>query len=127
MRRAVLHARQRLRRPRIRRVPKKTIQAANAASLIRIVREFRPPPERHQVYIAHDAKTLVDHGLTSAFSGGATRPAIEVAVRDDIAGGRIAGPRLKASSFERSISARGGRMFERDALASFVADMVPMA
>ncbi len=93
----------------------------------RIVRDFKPAPERHQFYVAHNAKVMLDHGFTSAFSGGATRPAIEVAVRDEIAEGWIPGPRLKASSFERAIpeldGKRGGDLEE---LEKFVTEMTKL-
>jgi imidazolonepropionase-like amidohydrolase len=69
----------------------------------RIVPSFMPPVEDHVFYTAHNAKTLLDYGFTSAFSGGATRPGIEVRLRDEIAAGFVPGPRLKAASFERSI------------------------
>jgi imidazolonepropionase-like amidohydrolase len=69
----------------------------------RIVPTFMPPVEDHVFYTAHNAKTLIDYGFTSAFSGGATRPLIEVKLRDEIAKGFVPGPRLKAASFERSI------------------------
>jgi imidazolonepropionase-like amidohydrolase len=69
----------------------------------RIVPSFMPPVEDHVFFTAHNAKTILDHGYTSAFSGGATRPQIEVKLRDEIAAGFLPGPRLKAASFERSI------------------------
>lgn len=72
-------------------------------SVDRKVAGFMPPPERHSYIIAHNAKTILDYGFTSAFSGGATRPAIEVALRDEIAAGYLPGPRLKAASFERAL------------------------
>ena len=31
----------------------------------RIVKEFMPPVERHLLYAAHNAKTLLDHGFTT--------------------------------------------------------------
>lgn len=68
----------------------------------RIVDAFFPPLEEHVFYTAHNAKTLLDYGFTSALSGGATRPAIEVKLRDEIANGFLPGPRLKAASAERS-------------------------
>ena len=74
------------------------------SSVDRIVREFVPASvEEHVLITAHNAKTILDHGYTSAFSGGATRPAVEVKVRDEIAAGYIPGPRLKAASFERAV------------------------
>ena len=74
------------------------------SSIGRIVRERLPAPEKHQFIVAHNAKVLLEHGFTSAFSGGATRPNIEVTVRDEIAAGWLPGPRIKASSFERGAS-----------------------
>ena len=68
----------------------------------RIVATFFPPLEEHAFYTAHNAKTLLDYGFTSALSGGATRPALEVKLRDEIAAGFLPGPRLKASSSERN-------------------------
>ena len=53
--------------------------------------------------VAHNARTIFDHGYTSAFSGGANRPQIEVKLRDEIAAGYLPGPRIKASSFERAV------------------------
>lgn len=69
----------------------------------RIVPTFMPPVEDHVFFTAHNAKTILDHGYTSAFSGGATRPLIEVKLRDEIAKGFVPGPRLKAASFERAV------------------------
>jgi imidazolonepropionase-like amidohydrolase len=69
----------------------------------RIVPTFMPPVEEHAYIAAHNAKTLLDYGFTSAFSGGATRPQVEVRLREEIAAGFLPGPRLKAASFERSI------------------------
>ena len=66
-------------------------------SIDRKVPGMMPPPERHSYITAHNAKTILDHGYTSAFSGGATRPEIEVALRDEIAAGYLPGPRLKAA------------------------------
>lgn len=72
-------------------------------SIDRKVPMFVPPPEQHAYITAHNAKTILDHGYTSAFSGGATRPQVEVALRDEIAAGYLPGPRLKAASFERAL------------------------
>ena len=70
-------------------------------SVDRIVPTFLPSAEQHAYITAHNAKTLLDFGFTSAFSGGAIRPAIEVALRDEIAAGFLPGPRIKAASTER--------------------------
>ena len=69
----------------------------------RLVPSFMPPVEEHVFVTAHNAKTILDYGYTSAFSGGATRPQIEVRLRDEIARGFLPGPRIKAASFERAV------------------------
>jgi imidazolonepropionase-like amidohydrolase len=74
----------------------------------RLVRNFMPPVEEHAYITAHNAKTLLDYGYTSAFSGGATNPRIEVKLRDEIAAGFLPGPRIKAASFERSVQGNSG-------------------
>ena len=48
----------------------------------------------------HNAQVLIDHGFTSAYSAGAIKPGIEAALRDEIAAGRVVGPRLRAASME---------------------------
>jgi imidazolonepropionase-like amidohydrolase len=48
----------------------------------------------------HNAQVLVDHGFTSAYSAGAIKPGIEAVLRDEIAAGRVVGPRLRAASME---------------------------
>ena len=74
------------------------------SSLDRIVTGGLPPPEQHQFVTIHNAQVLLDHGFTSCFSGGAARPNIEVALRDEIDAGWLPGPRIKAASFERGAS-----------------------
>jgi imidazolonepropionase-like amidohydrolase len=74
------------------------------SSVDRIVKMMMPPPEEHVFHVVHNAKVLLDFGFTSAFSGGATRPGIEVKLRDEIAAGFLPGPRLKAASFERNVA-----------------------
>jgi imidazolonepropionase-like amidohydrolase len=74
----------------------------------RIVRSFMPSVEEHAFITLHNAMTIFDHGYTSAFSGGATRPRIEVQLRDEIAAGYLPGPRIKAASFERSVQGNAG-------------------
>lgn len=68
--------------------------------------QFEPrfvlPPDEMQVTAARNARILLDHGFTSVFSAGALGESVEVALRDDFASGRLPGPRLLASTFERS-------------------------
>jgi imidazolonepropionase-like amidohydrolase len=91
----------------------------------RIVPSFMPPVEDHVFYTAHNAKTLLDYGFTSAFSGGATRPGVEVKLRDEIAKGFLPGPRLRAASFERSIDGnRPGYGKGVEEVAKFCREMI---
>lgn len=97
----------------------------------RMVRSFMPPVEEHAYITAHNAKILLDHGFTSAFSGGSTRPQVEVKLRDEIAAGFLPGPRLKATSFERSVDGVGGDQARNKAadladLEKFCRDMIAL-
>ena len=91
----------------------------------RILKEEMPPLEKHFYYMLHNAKTLLDHGFTSAYSGGAVRPALEVALRDEIAAGWVPGPRLKASSFERNVQGERNKWsMDYDEAVQFANDMI---
>jgi imidazolonepropionase-like amidohydrolase len=52
------------------------------------------PPEDHTLLTARNALRLLDAGFTSCFSAAASKPRLDVAVRDAIARGDIPGPRL---------------------------------
>jgi imidazolonepropionase-like amidohydrolase len=61
-----------------------------------------PSPDEHLAIAERNARILLDHGFTSAYSAGSLTPVpTEVRVRDRIAAGLAAGPRLRAASFER--------------------------
>ncbi|MFI6028056.1 amidohydrolase family protein [Amycolatopsis magusensis] len=61
-----------------------------------------PSPDEHLALAARNARILLDHGFTSAYSAGSLTPVpTEVRLRDRIAAGLAAGPRLRAASFER--------------------------
>jgi imidazolonepropionase-like amidohydrolase len=61
-----------------------------------------PSPEEHLAIAARNAKIMLDHGFTSAYSAGSLTPVpTEVILRDQLAAGAAAGPRLRAASFER--------------------------
>src|SRR6185295_18062178 len=66
------------------------------------VEKFYPqlvlPPDEMQIAIERNARILLDHGFTSAYSAGALDDRIEVGLRDAIALGRTPGPRLPAST-----------------------------
>ncbi|SEF24013.1 Imidazolonepropionase [Amycolatopsis pretoriensis] len=61
-----------------------------------------PSPDEHLALAERNARILLDHGFTSAYSAGSLTPVpTEVRLRDRIAAGLAAGPRLRAASFER--------------------------
>lgn len=61
-----------------------------------------PTPDEHLALAERNARILLDHGFTSAYSAGSLTPVpTEVRLRDRIAAGLAAGPRMRAASFER--------------------------
>ena len=61
-----------------------------------------PTPDEHLEIAKRNAKILLDHGFTSAYSAGSLTPVpTEVVLRDQIAAGAAVGPRMRAASFER--------------------------
>jgi imidazolonepropionase-like amidohydrolase len=69
---------------------------------------FMLPPEEMMLAAARNARILLDHGFTSVFSAGALGERIEVVLRDEFARGGLPGPRLLASTIERSPEAAEG-------------------
>lgn len=69
------------------------------------------PPEEHTLLTARNAKTLLDHGFTSAYSAASAKLRLDIVIRNAIAAGQIAGPRLKACGPE--ITVTGGLGDER--------------
>lgn len=67
----------------------------------RIVHGMYLPPEELMLTAARNARLLLDHGYTGAYSGGALGKRIEVALKREIDGGWIPGPRLIPSTIER--------------------------
>ncbi len=61
-----------------------------------------PSPDEHLALAERNARILLDHGFTSAYSAGSLTPVpTEVRLRDRIATGLAVGPRMRAASFER--------------------------
>ena len=71
------------------------------SSVGRIINTMMPPLEEHLFVTARNARVTLDAGFTSAFSAGSLRARFEVALREEIDGGWIPGPRLRASTLER--------------------------
>jgi len=65
---------------------------------------IRPPPEEHTLLTARVAKTLLEHGFTSAYGASAAKLRLDVAVRNEINAGRLLGPRIRAGSLEITVT-----------------------
>ena len=71
------------------------------------------PPEEHTLIAARNARILLDHGFTSAYSAASAKLRIDVVIRNAIEAGELPGPRLKACGPE--ITVTGGLGDERRA------------
>lgn len=65
---------------------------------------IRPAPEEHAFLTARVAKTLLDHGFTSAYGASEAKLRLGVAVRNEVDAGRLPGPRIRAGSLEITVS-----------------------
>jgi imidazolonepropionase-like amidohydrolase len=72
------------------------------SSIERFIPQFVLPPEEQLLATVRNARVLLESGFTSAYSAGALGERLEVVVRDEIDGGWTPGPRLRASTIERS-------------------------
>jgi len=101
------------------------------SSVGRIINKMMLPPEEHLFVTARNAKVTLDAGFTSAYSAGSLGPRFEIALRDEINGGWLPGPRLRASSLERLPDGALGQKAEEDsrhrrgpeAMRAYVRDM----
>lgn len=73
-----------------------------ASSVEQIYHAFILPPEELEVAATRNARVLLDHGFTSAYSAGALGDGIEVRLAAKINAGETPGPRLIPSTLERS-------------------------
>jgi imidazolonepropionase-like amidohydrolase len=62
------------------------------------------PPEEHLLVTAHNARVTLAAGFTSAYSAGSLGTRFEVALKKEIEGGYLPGPRLVSSSLEQGPS-----------------------
>jgi imidazolonepropionase-like amidohydrolase len=62
------------------------------------------PVEEHLLATLEHAKLYLDQGFTSAFSAAATKPRLDVVVRNAIDAGRFPGPRLRAASVQLTVT-----------------------
>lgn len=72
------------------------------SSVEKVYHELVLPPAEMKVATWRNARVLLDAGFTSAYSAGALGETIEVELRAEIESGRTPGPRLRASTIERS-------------------------
>ncbi|HVI88533.1 MAG TPA: amidohydrolase family protein [Dongiaceae bacterium] len=63
------------------------------------------PPEEHLLLTMRNAKTLLDHGFTSAYSAATAKLRLDVVIRNEINAGRLPGPRMRAASPEITVTA----------------------
>ena len=73
-----------------------------ASSVEKIYHQFILPPEELEIAATRNARVLLDHGFTSAWSAGALGDGIEARLARAIASGETPGPRLIPSTLERS-------------------------
>jgi imidazolonepropionase-like amidohydrolase len=71
------------------------------SSVERFVPGMTLAPDDLVLNTARNARVLLDHGFTSAYSGGALAKTVEVTLKACIDSGGMPGPRLVASSIER--------------------------
>ena len=71
------------------------------SSVERFVPGMSLPPEDLLLNTARNARVLLDHGFTSAYSAGALGKTIEMSLKAHIDSGSMPGPRLMPSSLER--------------------------
>lgn len=84
-----------------------------------------PPPEEHTLLTARVAKTLLDHGFTSAYGASEAKLRLGVAVRNEVDAGRLPGPRIRAGSLEITVTGGLGdesRLHNRRNAPSMVID-----
>jgi imidazolonepropionase-like amidohydrolase len=101
------------------------------SSVGRIINTMTLPPEEHLLVTARNAKVTLDAGFTSAYSAGSLGPRFEIALREEINGGWLPGPRLRASSLERlpdgalGLRAEEGAQHPRgpEAMRAYIRDM----
>jgi len=62
------------------------------------------PPEEHTLLAARNARLLLEHGFTSAYSAASSKLRIDVVIRNAIEAGELPGPRLRACGPEITVT-----------------------
>ena len=68
------------------------------------------PPEEHTLIAARNARVLLDHGFTGAYSAASAKLRIDVVIRNAIEAGELPGPRLRACGPEITVTGGLGRI-----------------
>jgi imidazolonepropionase-like amidohydrolase len=63
------------------------------------------PPEEHTLATAKNARILLDHGFTGAYSAASSKLRLDIVIRNAIAAGEIPGPRMRACGPEITVTA----------------------
>lgn len=71
------------------------------SSVEKFVPGMHLPPEDLALTAARNARILLDHGFTSAYSAGALSKTLEISLNEHLVSGGLPGPRLVPSSVER--------------------------
>jgi imidazolonepropionase-like amidohydrolase len=101
------------------------------SSVGRIFNGMMLPPEEHLLVTAHNARVTLEAGFTSAYSAGSLGTRFEVALKKEIEGGYLPGPRLISSSLEQGpknvpgVPPAEGSKYGRgaEAMRAYVAEM----
>ncbi|MGP2442367.1 amidohydrolase family protein [Streptomyces sp. JW3] len=101
-----------------------------------ISRRRDEPDEEKALLVAHAGRVLLDHGITSAYSGGNRLPRTELAARKAFTEGWMPGPRFKAASWEGTAGMRepgvydfpgiDGRASDPRSVSAFVGEMADL-
>jgi imidazolonepropionase-like amidohydrolase len=62
------------------------------------------PTEEHVLITVRQARTILDHGTTAAVGAGSAKPRLDIAVRNEINAGYIAGPHYLAATPEITVT-----------------------
>lgn len=83
------------------------------------------PVEEHTLAASYNATLMLNYGFTAIISGAASKPRLDIVLRNEINAGRLAGPRLLAATPELTVSgglADEGRLYREDYATGLVAD-----
>lgn len=62
------------------------------------------PVEEHVLATAYNAKLLLDSGFTALVGAGSAKPRLDIVIRNEIAAGRLPGPRMLAATPEITVT-----------------------